>query len=105
MVTPEIRMQTIGRGASGSDSVLTVPFGNFLRSIASIPDTVQIEEKLKSISVRVDGNLAQAWTPYEFRVDGKMSHCGVNAFQLFRDQGTWKILHIIDTRKREGCEQ
>jgi hypothetical protein len=103
-VSPSIHMQTIGRTASGSDSVITVPFGNFLKSIVRIPDSVRLEERLLSISVLEDGQLAQAWTPYEFWVDGKMSHCGVNAFHLVRERGTWKILHIVDTRRREGCE-
>lgn len=105
LVSPEIRMQTIGRSSSGEDSVRTVPFGNFLRSISSIPDSVNFEERLRSVYVMVDGSLAQAWTPYEFWIDGQLSHCGVNAFHLFRDAGTWKILYIIDTRRREGCSQ
>ena len=103
-VSPAIHMQTVGRSSNGTDSVITVPFGNFLKSIVSIPDSVRFEERLRSISVREDGNLAQAWTPYEFWVAGKLSHCGVNAFQLFKDRGTWKILHIVDTRRRDGCE-
>ncbi|TAK42505.1 MAG: hypothetical protein EPO28_07185 [Saprospiraceae bacterium] len=33
-----------------------------------------------------------------------MSHCGVNAIQLFKSaEGGWKIIHITDTRRREGC--
>ena len=103
-VSPAMHMQTIGRSSSGMDSGVTGPFDKFLTSIVSIPASVRCEERLRSISVRVDGNLAQAWTPYEFWVNGKMSHCGVNAFQLFRDRGIWKILHIVDTRKREGCQ-
>ncbi len=105
MVTSGILMQTLGKSASGSDSVITVPFGRFLRSITSIPDTMRVEERLRSVSVLVDGNLAQAWTPYEFYVNGKLSHCGANAFHLFREEGIWKILHIIDTRRREGCPE
>lgn len=105
MVSSGIRMQTVGKSSTGADSVQTVPFGNFLRSIASIPDSVIIEERLSSISVRTDGSLAQAWTPYTFYVNGNLSHCGANAFQLFREKGTWKIFHIIDTRRREGCDE
>ncbi len=105
MASPAIRMQTLGRSAAGTESLITVPFGNFLRSISSIPDSVRFEERLLSISVEVDGNLAQAWTPYEFWINGKLSHCGANAFQLFCDKGSWKFLQIIDTRRREGCSE
>jgi hypothetical protein len=31
---------------------------------------------------KVDGSMAHAWTPYEFYVNGKLSHKGVNAFTL-----------------------
>ncbi|MBT8280324.1 MAG: nuclear transport factor 2 family protein [Muriicola sp.] len=103
-VAPGIRMQTIGKSSDGRDSVVTVPFERFVKSIVSIPDSVQFQERLLSMSVRVDGSMAQAWTPYEFRINGGLSHCGVNSFQLFKADKDWKILYIIDTRRKEGCE-
>lgn len=35
--------------------------------------------------------------------NGNFSHCGVNSFQLFHDNGQWKIIYLIDTRQRTGC--
>jgi ketosteroid isomerase-like protein len=104
-VSPDIRMQTIGKTETGADTVLTASYDNFVESIVSIPDSVKFEERLMSISVRTDGPMAQAWTPYEFWINGKLSHCGVNSFQLFREGSSWKILYIIDTRRKEGCSQ
>jgi ketosteroid isomerase-like protein len=104
-VTADIRMQTIGKSSTGTDSVITVAFESFVNSIVRIPDTLAFEERLLSISAKVDGSMAQAWTPYEFWIDGKLSHCGVNSFQLFKENNSWKILHIIDTRRREGCRE
>lgn len=35
---------------------------------------------------------------------GDFSHCGIDAFQLFKDdKGEWKITQIVDTRRKEGC--
>ncbi|MEM0542129.1 hypothetical protein WFZ85_05850 [Flavobacterium sp. j3] len=55
-----------------------------------------------SYTIQVDGEMAHAWTPYEFYVNGKFSHKGVNAFTLFKDGSLeasgWKIIHIVDTR-------
>jgi hypothetical protein len=62
-----------------------------------------LDEEILSIEVRIDGNLAHAWTPYKFFVDGNFSHCGVNSFQLIKTETGWKIVHIIDTRRKEGC--
>jgi hypothetical protein len=41
---------------------------------------------------------------YAFFAGDTFSHCGVNAFQLFKGADGWKIFHIADTRRREGCE-
>lgn len=102
-VTPEIRMQTIGKSKQGEDSVRTVSFDNFVRSIVQIPDSVHFEERLMSFSIQVDGSMAHAWTPYEFWVNKTFSHCGVNSFQLFKEGETWKILSVMDTRRKEDC--
>ncbi len=61
-------------------------------------------EKIMSYTIHVDGNLASVWTPYEFYNKGKFSHCGVNSFQLFNNNGNWEIIYLVDTRKRSGCK-
>ncbi|MEY2670828.1 MAG: hypothetical protein RLZZ577_1144 [Bacteroidota bacterium] len=73
---------------------------DFFRSIASIPNTILFEEKLLDYSIQVDGAMAHVWTPYEFYVNNKLSHKGVNAFTLFKDNGLWKIVYLIDTRRK-----
>lgn len=72
----------------------------FYRSIATIPTTIQFEERILNYSIQVDGTMAQVWTPYEFYLNEKFSHKGVNAFTLFKDNGLWKIVYIIDTRRK-----
>jgi hypothetical protein len=62
------------------------------------------DEQISFETIRIDGPLAMAWTPYKFFYKGKFSHCGVNSFQLVRFDGVWKIQYIIDTRRRSGCE-
>ena len=61
------------------------------------------DEQLGTVEVRVDGGLASAWMPYRFYVGETFSHCGVNAMQLANVDGTWRIVNLIDTRRRE-CE-
>jgi hypothetical protein len=61
-------------------------------------------EKIMSYAIHIDGNLASVWTPYEFYNKGKFSHCGVNSFQLFQNNGNWEIISLIDTRQRKGCK-
>ena len=79
--------------------VTTDEMRNFYSSIASIPQSLKIEERLLDCEIKIDGSMAHAWTPYEFYVNGKLSHSGTNSFQLYKDNGVWKIVYIIDTRK------
>ncbi|MBT8297741.1 MAG: nuclear transport factor 2 family protein [Maribacter sp.] len=102
-VAKGIIMQTIGNTKEGTKVVKTEDFSKFLKSIVSIPDTVSFKEKLLSFSIQLDGAMANAWTPYEFWYNGAFSHCGVNSFQLFKDGEDWKIIYLIDTRRKKGC--
>lgn len=72
----------------------------FYKSIASIPKDTKIEEKLLNYNIQQDGNMAHAWTPYEFYINGKLSHKGVNSFMLCKEDGIWKIIYIVDTRRK-----
>jgi len=61
------------------------------------------DERIYDVQVRVDGNLAQVWAPYTFYLDGKISHCGVDALQLLKDPSGWKVTQLADTRRRDNC--
>lgn len=53
--------------------------------------------------VHVRGSIAVVWTPYEFWIDGKTSHCGVDVFDLMKEQGVWKIANMMWTVEPEAC--
>jgi len=75
----------------------------FVKGISSLPTDTDLDEKITDYQIRVDGVMATAWTPYEFYFDGNFSHCGVNSFQLVKLAAGWKIVYIIDTRRKEDC--
>ena len=66
------------------------------------PENVYLE-KLLSYDIKVDGNIASVWTPYEFYFNTKFSHCGANSFQLFKEDEQWKIIYLVDMRRRDNC--
>ncbi|MEO4007329.1 nuclear transport factor 2 family protein [Flavobacterium sp. CAU 1735] len=72
----------------------------FFKTIATFPAKMTFQEKILSYKIQIDGTMAHAWTPYEFYINGKLSHSGVNSFQLFNENGTWKIIYIVDTRRK-----
>ncbi len=53
--------------------------------------------------VHVRGGIAVVWTPYEFWSNGKTSHCGIDVFDMFMEQGTWKISHAMWTVEPDAC--
>ncbi len=91
-------LQSIAESSKGSQLKNQIP-QDFYRSIATIPATILFEERILDYSIQVDGAMAHVWTPYEFYVNNKFSHKGVNAFTLFKDNGLWKIVYLIDTRR------
>ncbi|ELR69626.1 hypothetical protein C900_04851 [Fulvivirga imtechensis AK7] len=76
---------------------------NFLNAVGS-PHDVVWDEPIWDTEVRIDGNLAQVWTKYAFYAGDKFSHCGVDAFHLFKTLEGWKIFHLTDTRQWQDCE-
>lgn len=98
---PETVMQSIGMDKNGQAVLSSSEYSQFLKSIVSIPADKKFEEKIFGYTIQVDGLMANVWTPYEFWYDGQLSHCGVNSFQLMKVDSKWKILYIIDTRRKE----
>lgn len=103
VVHQDVMMQSIGRGKQGEVELSKQDFSGFLSSICSIPETTTFEERIESYDVKMDGKMANVWTPYSFYINGSLSHCGTNSFQLFKRNGVWKIFYIVDTRDREDC--
>ena len=60
------------------------------------------EERIHDAWIRVDGDIAIIWAPFEFLLDGKLDHCGRDIANLVRVDGRWLISSIEDTR-HEDC--
>jgi len=95
-------LSSVGESLLGNVQVQSNTVQSFIGAIAkSRTDTW--DEKIWGYDINIDGPLAKAWTPYTFYLNGKISHCGVNDFELVKKNGTWKINRIIDTRRKENC--
>lgn len=51
----------------------------------------RIDERGFGPTALVSGPLAVVWMPYDLYVDGAWSHCGVDAFTLFKVGDQWRI--------------
>ena len=72
---------------------------NFIRTVITRPNSPVWEEKLLSFNIKIDGPLANVWVDYEFWLDDKLSHCGVNSIHLLKKKSGWKIFNITDSRR------
>ena len=101
---PSARMQSMGENSKTGLVEITTDntIDGFVKSIGSLPATVQIEERELNSEIRIDAQMATAWTKYEFYRNGKISHCGIDAFQFYKTDKGWKILTITYTRRK--CE-
>jgi Putative lumazine-binding len=96
-------LQTISRTKEGKTVVLTDSIDEFAVFVSQLKKD-SADERISFETIKIDGPLAIAWTPYQFYHNGMFSHCGVNSFQLVRINGVWKIQYLIDTRRRQGCQ-
>ncbi|HEX2202738.1 MAG TPA: nuclear transport factor 2 family protein [Longimicrobium sp.] len=101
MFLPSAPIVSIGRRQNGEAVVEAQGVGDFLPQIAAAPGT--LDERMWDPEVRVDGDLATLWAPYDFHFGGEFSHCGVDTFQLVRVDGRWRIAALSYTGRREGC--
>ena len=76
---------------------------DFLNAVGA-PHDEKWSEPIWEPKIQMDGNFAQVWAKYAFYLGKTFSHCGVDAFQLYKGaDGKWKIFHLADTRAKEGC--
>ena len=91
-------LQSISESTTKGNKLSNESTKEFYKSIASIPLNMKFHEKILSYNIQIDGSMAHVWAPYEFYLNEKVSHSGVNTFTLFKEKDEWKIIYLIDTR-------
>ncbi len=65
----------------------------------------EIKEDMYAPEVKIYGDLAVVHGRYVFFVDGKIAHCGANAFHLVRTDAGWKIANASSTIDATACTE
>lgn len=87
----------------GSRVFFSYTFEQLVKALpTAIPDGAV--EALVDPMVRVDGDIAMVWSDYTFTIDGKLSHCGTDHFDLIRRDGEWLVFNLTWTTRHDGCE-
>lgn len=100
----QVTMATIGKDKTGQPFIRNESgIADFLKAVGT-PHSDTWNEPIWDLKISIDGNFAQAWASYAFYIGKKFSHCGVDAFHLYKQpDGQWRIFHLADTRQKEGC--
>ena len=64
-----------------------------------------MREEMYDPKVEVHGDWAMVWGRYVFFNGDKLSHCGINQFNLVRIEGTWKIANGASTIDPGDCTE
>jgi len=62
-------------------------------------------ESAKSMDVKIHEGMAMAWVPYEFRLNGQFSHCGIDIFTFVKEEEKWKIINLSYSIDKDGCDE
>ncbi|HVY90439.1 MAG TPA: hypothetical protein VG942_16350 [Hyphomonadaceae bacterium] len=67
------------------------------------PNADYFIERYWNPTVQVRGDIAQVWAPYELRNNGQVVHCGVDAFDLVKLDGKWRVGNVMFTMEPDAC--
>jgi hypothetical protein len=73
---------------------------------ALLADTTEdklVEQWTSEPTVMIRGPIAVVWGEYEFLINGRFSHCGVDSIDLVNVDGDWKIANWMWTVEKKGC--
>lgn len=99
--TPESQLVALFKLKDGSTKIEVIGGEQFSKMFAD--KTKVLSEQMYDPKVEVHGDLAMVWGRYVFFDGDKLSHCGVNTFNLVRTPAGWKIANGASTIDRNDC--
>jgi hypothetical protein len=99
---PGAQLVALIKTKEGKTVIRNMTTDDFSKNFA---DKKSLLEDMYAPEVRVDGDLSLVWGRYVFFVEGKISHCGLNAFHLVRTDAGWKIGGIASTIDAGACTE
>lgn len=82
-------------------TTVATPYEKFLERVGAAKDVWL--ERIWSPTQLEHGTVAVVWAQFDFHLNGKFSHCGVDSFSLLKTSSGWKIASVSDTHETTGC--
>lgn len=106
LITPHLdsdaRLTAVVAGADGTQVIRRMSGAEFASGLR--PGGPALEEVMPDPTVAIDGDIAMVWGRYVFKIDGAISHCGSDHFDLIRKDGVWLIAGLTWSQTTTGCE-
>ena len=99
-VYPDGRVTASGLRADGAANLPQLSWTQFAGRIG--PDS-RFQERISDPIIRIDGDIALVWAPFVVRVAGRVSNCGVDHFDLVRENGAWKVMNLTFSSRTTDC--
>jgi hypothetical protein len=99
-VYPDGRVTASGARADGASNLRQQTWTEFAGRVR--PDRA-FAERISDPVIDIDADIAMVWAPFVVRVGGKVSNCGVDHFDLVRENGTWKVVNLTFSSRTTGC--
>jgi hypothetical protein len=99
-VYPDGRVTGTGKLPNRS-GVRSESWTQFTQRLGNTP----FQETISDPAVEVDGDAAMVWAPFVVRIGGKVSNCGVDHFDLVREDGAWKVMNLTFSSRISGCPE
>lgn len=101
LTLPEGAITSARVAADGTHTRKTQRWAEFTANLK--PGSDRVVETLGTPAIEIDEDVAMVWAPYTLTINGKLSHCGYDHFDLVRSGGQWKILNITYSHRTTGC--
>jgi hypothetical protein len=97
LFTPEATLLSV----RSDGTPVTTPHEQFVQRVGSSKDAWL--ERMWKPTVLMHGGIAVVWAEYDFHLNGKLNHCGVDSVNLLKTPNGWKISGIAYTSETSGC--
>lgn len=93
LLLPEARMTFASLGADGAPTYRIVPLEDWITRVKGNGHAV-LEEKQLKVRIERFGNIADLWSSYSLKSDGKQVARGINSIQAIKVAGGWRVTGI-----------
>ncbi|WP_426051463.1 nuclear transport factor 2 family protein [Brevundimonas sp. SL161] len=99
---PEARLTAVVARPDGTQIIRRMSGAEFAGGLQ--PGGPALEEVMPDPIIVIDGDVAVVWGRYLFKIDGAISHCGSDHFDLIRKDGVWLIAGLTWNQRTTGCQ-